>query len=175
MANPLQSMEFLKKRAEELRRKGARRVQGTHPVPGSRPRRLRDGDDLPARKKLRLGEVDKEESDKEESDKEESDKEESDKEESDTEESGKEESDRESNTEDREEDKVKKRNRKERTLNLDVEKTAREVEEELTNEFMVVENKEKLSKEKCAEWVQKAAEAGFFLMPAQDDVEYVED
>ena len=58
-------------------------------------------------------------------------------------------------------------------MNLDVEKTAREVEEELTNDFMVVE--EKSSKEKCTEWVQKAAEAGFFFMPAQEDVEYVED
>ena len=44
MANPLKSMEFLKRKAEELRGKGARRVQGTHPVPGSRPRRLREGD-----------------------------------------------------------------------------------------------------------------------------------
>ena len=127
MANPLKSMEFLKRKAEELRGKGARRVQGTHPVPGSRPRRLREGDDLPPRKKLRLGEVDKEESDKEESDKEDSDKEESDK--------------------DRDEDKVIKRNKKGKTLNLDVEKTAREVEEELTNDFMVVE--EKSSNEKC--------------------------
>ena len=104
---------------------------------------MREEDDLPPRKKLRLGEVDKEESDKEESDK------------------------------DREEDKVIKRNKKGKTLNLDVEKTAREVEEELTNDFMVVE--EKSSKEKCTEWVQKAAEAGFFFMPAQEDVEYVED
>ena len=86
---------------------------------------MREEDDLPPRKKLRLGEVDKEESDKEESDK------------------------------DREEDKVIKRNKKGKTLNLDVEKTAREVEEELTNDFMVVE--EKSSKEKCTEWVQKAA------------------
>ena len=38
MANPLKSMEFLKRKAEELRGKGARRVQGTHPVPGSRRR-----------------------------------------------------------------------------------------------------------------------------------------
>ena len=85
----------------------------------------------------------------------------------------KEESDKEESDKDREEDKVIKRNKKGKTLNLDVEKTAREVEEELTNDFMVVE--EKSSKEKCTEWVQKAAEAGFFFMPAQEDVEYVED
>ena len=55
MANPLKSMEFLKRKAEELRGKGARRVQGTHPVPGSRPRQLREGDDLPPQEEAETG------------------------------------------------------------------------------------------------------------------------
>ena len=45
-------MEFLKRKAEELRKKGVGRVQGTHPIPGTKPRRVRD--DNPAHKKLKL-------------------------------------------------------------------------------------------------------------------------
>jgi hypothetical protein len=138
MANPVTSMEFLRRKAEELskkgKEKGMRRVQGTHPVSGIKPRRVRDEVDTRARKKLRLVE----EEDKEEEDKEEEAK--------------------------VEKDKVEKVTRK-KTLNLEEENTAREVEKELTNDSMVEEQSvqiETTSKEKCAEWVQKAAEAVFF-------------
>ena len=96
MANPVTSMEFLKRKAEELRKKGVGRVQGTHPIPGTKPRRVRD--DNPAHKKLKL---------------------------------------------------------------LEEEEKAKEDEEEEEEEEDKVE-KEKTSKAICADWVQKAAETGFF-------------
>ena len=52
MANPISSMDFLKRKAEELRSKGTRRVMGSHPVPGTTPRREAEE---PPRKRLRMG------------------------------------------------------------------------------------------------------------------------
>ena len=52
MANPIASMDFLKRKAEELRSKGTRRVMGSHPVPGTTPRREAEE---PPRKRLRMG------------------------------------------------------------------------------------------------------------------------
>ena len=52
MANPISSMDFLKRKAEELRSKGTRRVMGSHPVPGTTPRREAEE---PPRNRLRMG------------------------------------------------------------------------------------------------------------------------
>ena len=52
MANPIASMDFLKRKAEELRSKGTRRVMGSHPVPGTTPRREAEE---PPRNRLRMG------------------------------------------------------------------------------------------------------------------------
>ena len=46
-------MEFWRRKAEELKKKGIGRVQGTHPVPGTKFRIETTLDNTPARKKLR--------------------------------------------------------------------------------------------------------------------------
>ena len=53
MANPATSMEFLQRKAEELKKKGVGRLQGTHLVPGTKSRIKTTSDDTPARKKLK--------------------------------------------------------------------------------------------------------------------------
>ena len=47
-------MKFLRRKAEELKKKGIWRVQGTHPIPGTKSRTETTLDDTPARKKPRL-------------------------------------------------------------------------------------------------------------------------
>ena len=54
MANPVSSMDFLRRKAEELKKKGVGRVLGSHPVPGTTPRRGAEESKENPRKRLRM-------------------------------------------------------------------------------------------------------------------------
>lgn len=115
MANPATSMEFLRRKAEELKEKGVGRLQGTHPVPGTKSRIESTSDDTPARKKLRQDM----------------------------------------------EDRVVKVAR--RRLHV-------EVKEQVEVEVQNVDNTmEQSPKEKCEDWVKKAAESGYLFVPAPEE------